>query len=70
MMDGNTLGTAIGTAFYDAIPSSVKDCMSAEAKAEMCAALISNAKVIATCTVTHIATNAVVTVGSCTGTIA
>lgn len=74
-MSGNTLGNAIGTAFYNAIPSSVKNCMSADAKAEMCNALIANAKIIANCVVAHITSNAVVTVasgiavtaGSCTG---
>lgn len=74
-MSGDTLGNAIGTAFYNAIPSSVKDCMSADAKTEMCNALIANAKIIASCVVAHITSNAVVTVasgiavtaGSCTG---
>ena len=74
-MSGDTLGNAIGTAFYNAIPSSVKNCMSAGAKAEMCNALIANAKIIANCVVDHITSNAVVTVasgiavtaGSCSG---
>lgn len=61
-MDGTILGTAIGNAFYDAIPASVKSCMTADAKAEMCNALINNAKVIANCVVAHISTYAVVTV--------
>ena len=34
-MNGATLGNAIGIAFYDAIPSSVKNCMSETAKSEM-----------------------------------
>jgi hypothetical protein len=74
-MNGNTLGTAIGTAFYNAIPQSVKNCMSSSAKTEMCSALIDNAKIIANCVVAHIQQNAQVTVsagiavtaGSCVG---
>lgn len=74
-MSGDTLGNAIGLAFYNAIPASVKSCMTAEAQAQTCTALINNAKVIANCVVAHITSNAVVTVaagiavtaGSCTG---
>ena len=53
-MNGNTLGNAIGTAFYDAIPSSVKECMTADAKTAMCNSLIANSKIIANCVVAHI----------------
>lgn len=74
-MSGDTLGNAIGVAFYNAIPSTVKECMSETAKAETCTALIDNAKIIANCVVAHITSNAVVTVaagiavtaGSCSG---
>ena len=74
-MNGNILGTAIGTAFYNAIPDSVKNCMTADAKAAMCNSLIANSKIIANCTIAHITTNAQVTVaagiavtaGSCVG---
>lgn len=74
-MDGNTLGTAIGTAFYNAIPASVKNDMTADAKTAMCNSLIANSKIIANCVVAHIKTNAQVTVaagiavtaGSCVG---
>lgn len=63
-MNGTTLGNAIGTAFYDAIPQSVKACMTAEDLAATCSALIANAKVIASCVVDHIKTNAEVTVAA------
>lgn len=74
-MNGNTLGTAIGTAFYNAIPASVKNCMTADAKTAMCNSLIDNSKIIANCVVAHITANAQVTVsagiavtaGSCVG---
>ena len=74
-MNGNTLGNAIGTAFFNAIPASVKSCMSDAAKSEMCTALVNNAKIIANCVVAHITANAQVTVaagiavtaGSCVG---
>lgn len=74
-MSGSTLGNAIGVAFYNAIPSDVKESMSDTAKAETCAALIDNAKIIANCIVAHITANAEVTVaagiavtaGSCSG---
>ena len=74
-MNGNTLGTAIGTAFYNAIPDSVKNCMTADAKAAMCNSLIANSKIIASCTIAHIIANAQITVaagiavtaGSCVG---
>ena len=46
-MNGDTLGTAIGKAFYDAIPASVKQEMTADAKTAMCNSLIDNAKIIA-----------------------
>lgn len=61
-MNGDTLGTAIGTAFYNAIPDSVKQCMTAEARVAMCNTLIANSKIIASCTVAHIQANAKVTV--------
>lgn len=63
-MDGDTLGTAIGKAFYDAIPTSVKNDMTAAARADTCNALIDNAKVIANCIVAHIKTNAQITVAA------
>lgn len=74
-MDGNTLGTAIGKAFYDAIPASVKGDMTEDAKTAMCNSLIANSKIIANCVVAHITSNAQVTVaagiavtaGSCVG---
>lgn len=74
-MDGAILGNAIGVAFFNAIPSDVKECMSDTAKSETCTALINNAKIIANCIVDHITANAVVTVaagiavtaGSCSG---
>ena len=74
-MNGTTLGNAIGAAFYNAIPASVKSCMSDTARSEMCTALINNAKIIANCVVAHIQSNAQVTVaagiavtaGSCAG---
>lgn len=74
-MNGNTLGTAIGTAFYNAIPTSVKNDMTADAKTAMCNSLIANSKIIANCVVAHIIANADITVasgilvqaGSCTG---
>ena len=50
-MDGNTLGTAIGKAFYDAIPASVKQDMTSDAKTAMCNSLIANSKIIANCVV-------------------
>lgn len=63
-MNGDTLGTAIGKAFYDAIPASVICCMSADAKTEMCNSLIANSKIIANCVVAHIIANADITVAS------
>lgn len=74
-MNGNTLGTAIGKAFYDAIPESVKEDMTADARTAMCNSLIANSKIIANCVVAHIKANAQVTVaagiavtaGSCEG---
>lgn len=63
-MNGDTLGTAIGTAFYDAIPASVKQEMTADAKTAMCNSLIDNAKIIAKCVVAHITANAKVTVAA------
>ena len=74
-MSGNTLGTAIGTAFYNAIPASVKDDMTADARTAMCNSLVANSKIIANCVIAHIVANADITVatgiavqaGSCTG---
>lgn len=63
-MSGDVLGIAIGTAFYNAIPTDVKSHMTAEAQASTCAALINNAKVIASCVVSHIQTYAQVTVAA------
>ena len=66
-MNGDTLGNAIGVALYNAIPGSVLECMTSEAKAQMCASLIDNAKVIANCVVSHIVANAQVAVTVCAG---
>lgn len=78
-MNGNTLGNAIGTAFFDAIPNNVKECMTADAKTAMCNSLIANSKIIANCVVAHIISCAKIDVnvtvdagilvqaGSCTG---
>ncbi len=74
-MSGDVLGTAIGTAFYNAIPTDVKNNMTAADKTAMCNSLIANSKIIANCVVNHIITNAQVTVaagiavtaGSCVG---
>lgn len=63
-MNGDTLGTAIGTAFYNAIPADVKQEMTADAKTAMCNSLIDNAKIIAKCVVAHITANAKVTVAA------
>lgn len=63
-MNGDTLGTAIGTAFYNAIPASVKQEMTVDAKTAMCNSLIDNAKIIAKCVVAHITANAKVTVAA------
>lgn len=63
-MDGNVLGTAIGQAFYNAIPADVLECMSETAKVAMCNTLIANSKIIAKCVVAHIKANAQVTVAS------
>lgn len=63
-MNGDTLGTAIGKAFYDAIPANVKQEMSADAKTATCNSLIDNAKIIAKCVVAHITANAKVTVAA------
>lgn len=63
-MNGNTLGTAIGKAFYDAIPESVKEDMTADARTAMCSSLIANSKIIANCVVAHIIANADITVAS------
>ena len=63
-MDGDTLGTAIGTAFYNAIPDNVKQCMTAEARVAMCNTLIANSKIIAKCTIAHIIANADITVAA------
>lgn len=63
-MNGTVLGTAIGTAFYNAIPASVIQCMTAADKAATCNALINNAEIIANCVVAHIQTNAQVTVAA------
>lgn len=74
-MNGNTLGTAIGTAFYNAIPADIKSKMTSEEKTAMCNSLVDNSKIIANCVVAHIVANAQVTVaagiavtaGSCVG---
>ena len=63
-MSGTTLGNAIGTAFYNAIPQSVKDCMTSEAKTEMCNSLKDNATIIADCVVAHIQACADIVVAS------
>ena len=74
-MSGDMLGMAIGTAFYNAIPGSVIQCMKPEDRVTMCNTLIQNSKIIASCVVAHITANAQVTVnagipvtaGSCVG---
>ena len=63
-MNGDILGTAIGQAFYDAIPASVLECMSETARVAMCNTLIANSKIIAKCTIAHITANAKVTVAA------
>ena len=63
-MNGDTLGSAIGKAFYDAIPTKVKNDMTPAARTDTCNALIANAKIIASCVVAHIKTNAEITVAS------
>ena len=63
-MSGDTLGNAIGKAFYNAIPADVIQCMTASARAETCTALIKNAKIIANCVVAHITACAQVTVAA------
>lgn len=60
-MNGETLGLAIGNALYDAIPASVKNCMSSCAKAEMCQALQDSWKIAGRCIVDHITTYGSVT---------
>lgn len=74
-MSGDILGTAIGTAFYNAIPGNIIQCMKPEDRVTMCNTLIQNSKIIASCVVDHITANAQVTVnagipvtaGYCTG---
>ena len=43
-MSGDMLGIAIGTAFYNAIPGSVIQCMKPEDRVTMCNTLIQNSK--------------------------
>ena len=74
-MSGDILGTEIGTAFYNAIPGNIIQCMKPEDRVTMCNTLIQNSKIIASCVVAHITANAQVTVnpgipvtaGYCTG---
>lgn len=74
-MSGDILGTAIGTAFYNAIPGNIIQCMKPEDRVTMCNTLIQNSKIIASCVVAHITANAQITVnagipvtaGYCTG---
>lgn len=61
-MNGLTLGNAIGTAFFDAIPESVKACMTPTALADTCTSLMNSATVIANCIVSHIISCAEVSV--------
>lgn len=63
-MNGTTLGNAIGTAMYNAIPQDVKACMTSEAKEETCAALQAAWKTAANCIVAHITANATITVAA------
>lgn len=63
-MNGETLGNAIGTALYNAIPQDIKACMTAEARSQMCTALQNSWKTAANCIVAHIKANAQVTVAA------